>query len=306
MEIKQIETAQIVEDTDQPRKHHSEESLQGLADSIRQHGMLNPITVTPLQDAGKFKIVTGERRWRAATMAHLKAMPCVVKDKAINPDERLTEQLIENLQREDLQPLEKGRAIQHVKGTLNLTNREIAKRLALSERTVGYLLDLLALPDDIGEAIVSSPNRPSDGQLTEKHARFLKQLNEEPELQTAVVERIRDQKLNSDDTGNLVKALKKHPEKSKEILDSPSDHLVKFFQDAGDPLADAVGDMELSSGPVRISPHAQRIMDFLPSLSGLELSRLPHPELRQIQDALTSLKLAVDGLLRTCKEQLGE
>ena len=90
----------------------------------------------------------------------------------------------------------------------------------------------------------------------------MKQLNEEPELQTAVVEKIRDQKLNSDDTGNLVKALKKHPEKSKEILDSPSDHLVKFFQDAGDPLANAVGDMELNSGPVRISPQAQRIMDF--------------------------------------------
>ena len=99
--------------------------------------------------------------------------------------------------------------------------------------------------------------------MTEKHARFLKQLNEEPELQTAVVDKIRDQKLSSDDTGNLVKALRKHPEKSKEILDSPTDHLVKFFQDAADPL-DAIADLDWGDTAPRISPHAQRIMDVLP------------------------------------------
>ncbi len=306
MEVKQINITKIVEDADQPRKHHSEETLQGLSDSIRQHGMLNPITVTPLADSDRFKIVTGERRWRAAKMARLDNIPCVVKDDTNNPDERLTEQLIENLQREDLQPLEKGRAIQHVKTTLNQTNREIARRLGLSDRTVGYLLDLLALPDDIGEAVVSSPNRPADGQLTEKHARFLKQLNESPELQTAVVDKIRDQKLSSDDTGNLVKALKKNPDKSREILDSPTDHLMKFFGDASDPLEDAVANLDLSDTHARMSPHAQRVLDFLPSLSGIDTARMAHPELRQMQDSLTSLKIAVDGLLRSCKERLGD
>jgi ParB family chromosome partitioning protein len=304
LEVKQIEVNRIVEDPEQPRKHHSEESLQGLADSIRQHGMLNPITVTPLSGGEKYKIVTGERRWRAAGMARMSVIPCVIKE--IAPDERLTEQLIENLQREDLQPLEKGKAIQHVKSTLSLTNREIARRLGLSERTVGYLLDLLALPEDIGEAVVSSPNRPADGQLTEKHARFLKQLNEEPEMQTAVVDRIREDRLSSDDTGRLVKALKKHPEKAKEILDSPTDHLVRFFQDDPDPAAEFLDEITLSDAPARLSPHAQRIIDFLPSLSGLRGANLSHPELRQVQDALTSLKLAVEGLLLQCREQLGE
>jgi ParB family chromosome partitioning protein len=304
LEIQQIETSLIVEDADQPRKHHSEESLQGLADSIRQHGMLNPITVAPLHNVNKYKIVTGERRWRAAGMAHLDTIPCIVKE--IAADERLTEQLIENLQREDLQPLEKARAIQHVKSTLNLTNRELARRLGLSERTVGYLLDLLALPEDIGEAVVSSPNRPADGQLTEKHARFLKQLNEAPELQTAVVDKIREDRLSSDDTGQLVKALKKHPEKSKEILDSPTDHLVRFFQDDADPAAEFLAGIEVADAPARLAPTAQRIIEFLPQLSGIDPAKLPHPELRQIEDALTSLKLAVDGLLRNCKEVLGE
>ena len=305
MEIHQIEIRQIVEDPEQPRKNHSEESLQGLSDSIRQHGLLNPITVTPMHSVHKYRIVTGERRWRAAAMAHLDTVPCIVKEIGA-PDERLTEQLIENLQREDLQPLEKARALHHVKTTLNLTNRELSRRLGLSERTAGYLLDLLALPDDIGESIVSSPNRPSDGQLTEKHARFLKQLNEEPELQTAVVDKIRDGRLSSDDTGQLVKALKKHPEKSREILDSPTDHLVRFFQDDSDTVAESIDSVGPANAAAHLSPIAQRVIDFLPNLSGIDAARLSHPELRQLEDALTSLKLAVDGLLRKCKEQLGE
>jgi ParB family transcriptional regulator, chromosome partitioning protein len=302
VEVLQIETRSITEDPLQPRKHHSEESLQGLADSIRQHGMLNPITVTPTPEEGRYRIVTGERRWRAAKLARLAEIPCVVKE--VGDDERLTVQLIENLQREDLQPLEKGKAILHVKNTINLTNRELARRLGLSERTIGYLLDLLALPDDIGEAVVSSPNRPSDGQVTEKHARFLKQLNEEPDLQSAVVERIRGEKLNTEETGNLVRALKKRPDRAQEILDAPADHLVRFFQNS-DPAADFLSGVDAGSGPSRTSPYAQRIIDFLPALSGLDPAAMPLPELRQIEDALTSLKLTVEGLLHGCKTRLG-
>ena len=149
-----------------------------------------------------------------------------------------------------LQPLEKAKGILHIKNTLSLTNREVSRRLGLSERTISYLLDLLALPEDIGEAIVSSPNRPADGQVTEKHARFLKQLNEEPELQSAVVDRIREEKLSTEDTGNLVKALKKNPSKSKEILDSPTDHLIRVFQDS-DPAKQILDSIDLSDRPRR-------------------------------------------------------
>ena len=302
MEVQQIETRRITEDPMQPRKHHSEESLQGLADSIKQHGMLNPITVTTAAEDGRYRIVTGERRWRAAKLAKVDEIPCVVTEVA--DDERLTVQLIENLQREDLQPLEKAKGILHVKNTIHLTNRELSRRLGLSERTVGYLLDLLALPEDIGEAVVSSPNRPSDGQVTEKHARFLKQLNEDPDLQTAVVDRIREDKLNSEDTGNLVRALKKRPEKAQEILDAPTDHLVRFFQDS-DPAGDFLSGIDLGGSPTRMSQFAQGIIDYLPSLSGLDVNAVSLPELRQIEDALTSLKLTVEGLLQGCKSRLG-
>ena len=102
MEVKLIPVERIVEDPEQPRKHQDEEGLNGLADSIRQHGMLNPISVTHLPNLGVFRIVTGERRWRAAQRVGLRDVPCIVKE--IDPDEVLTEQLIENVQREDLQP----------------------------------------------------------------------------------------------------------------------------------------------------------------------------------------------------------
>ncbi len=303
MELKLIAHSRITVDPAQPRKHLDDEALQGLADSIRQYGMLNPITVR--RDEGDtFKIVTGERRWRAAGIVDLKEVPCIIKQ--LSNDELLTEQLIENLQREDLQPLDKARAIENVKRSLNQTNREIARRLGINERTIGYLLDLLALPQDIGETIISSPNRPSDGQLTEKHARFLKQLNESPELQSAVVDRIRTDKLSSEDTGNLVKALKKRPDDAQSILESPTDHLAQFFKDSFDPTAEFLNEPGPSASSGRLSPHAQRVLDFLPSLSGIDPSKLPVTEIRQLQDALTSLNMAVQGLLKSCREKIGE
>lgn len=302
MEIELIEVSRIVEDPEQPRKHHDEEGLRGLADSIRQHGMLNPMTVTQLANVNMYKIVTGERRWRAAQMAGLTEVPCIVKEVA--PEEILTEQLIENLQREDLQPLEKAQALTQVKDKLGATNRELGSRLGLSERAIGYLLDLTELPEAIGQQVVSSPNRPAAGQLTEKHARFLKQLNDAPDLQTAVVEKIKEERINSDQTGKLVKALRQNPDKAEEILTSPTDHLVQFFRDL-EPTEAVTEDTQAAEG-VRLSRRAQEVINFLPVLESIRPTELAHPEIRQIEDALSSLKLAVDGLLRECRLELGE
>jgi len=300
VEIELIPVDQIVEDPDQPRKHHDEEGLRGLADSIRQHGMLQPITVVPLANVNMYRIITGERRWRAAQRANLEIIPCIVKK--LEPEEALTEQLIENLQREDLQPLEKAQAIKHIKDTLGSTNRELGHRLGISERTVGYLLDLIELPQEIGQQIISSPNRPADGQLTEKHARYLKQLNDQPELQTAVVDKIRGERINSDKTGKLVRALKTRPEKTEEILTAPVDHLIRFFRET-EPVDATMAEPEEAP---RVSPHAQRILDILPLLDSIRPMELSRPAVLDLQTALTSLKLAVDGLLRECRLELGE
>ncbi len=302
MQIAIIEINKIVEDPDQPRKRHDEESLRGLADSIKQHGVLQPITVTEVGSVNMYKIVTGERRWRASQLAGLTEIPAIIRE--VDPEEILTQQLIENLQREDLQPIEKAQAISYIKEKVNATNREISTRLGVSERTIGYLLDLLDLPELIGQQIVSSPNRPSAGQLTEKHARFLKQLNDQPELQSAVVEKIHNDKFTSDQTGKLVKALKNRPDKSDEILSSPADHLVQFFRDI--PADAPEVDDHLAFEGASISGVAARIVGFLPNLNSIYPTKMSQPEIRQVLDALTSMKLSVDGLIRECKMELGE
>jgi len=221
LQIRLIEVSRIVEDPDQPRRAMDDASIASLADSLRQHGLLNPITVTPLEGVDGYRIVTGERRWRAAQLVGLYDMPCIVRETPPqDPAEKTTEQLIENLQREELAPLDKANAIRSLKEKLSATNKEIGHRLALSERTVGYLLDLLDLPESIGEQIVSSPNRPADGNLTEKHGRFLRQLNDNPDIQNKLVDKIKDEKLSADETARVTKALREFPDMHDEILGS--------------------------------------------------------------------------------------
>ncbi|MBC8103712.1 MAG: ParB/RepB/Spo0J family partition protein [Cytophagales bacterium] len=219
MQIRLIELTRIVEDPDQPRRAIDDAAIASLADSIRQHGLLNPITITPLEGVDGFRIITGERRWRASNLAGLFDIPCIVRETPpTDLVDKTTEQLIENLQREELAPLDKATAIKSLKVKLEATNKEVGLRLGLSERTVGYLLDLLDLPESIGEQIISSPNRPADGNLTEKHGRFLRQLNEDPDLQNKLVEKIKDEKLSADDAGRVAKALRAFPDKQDEIL----------------------------------------------------------------------------------------
>lgn len=230
MDLQPIEVSRIIEDPEQPRKAIDDAALQGLADSIRQHGVLNPITVAPLQGVDGYRIITGERRWRASQLAGLFEIPCIVRPAApSDTSDKATEQLIENLQREELAPLDKARAIKALKEGIGATNKEVASRLALSERTVGYLLDLMDLPEEIGEQIISSPNRPSGGNLTEKHGRFLRQLNDSPEAQAALVEKIKGDKLSSDETALYAKALRESPDDFDAILGEGPDGLRKRF-----------------------------------------------------------------------------
>ncbi|MBC7806688.1 MAG: ParB/RepB/Spo0J family partition protein [Akkermansiaceae bacterium] len=230
MDLQPIEVSRIIEDPEQPRKAIDDAALQGLADSIRQHGVLNPITVAPLTGVDGYRIITGERRWRASQIAGLFEIPCIVRPQApTDTSDKATEQLIENLQREELAPLDKARAIKSLKEGIGATNKEVAGRLALSERTVGYLLDLMDLPEEIGEQIISSPNRPSAGNLTEKHGRFLRQLNDNPEAQAALVEKIKGDKLSSDETALYAKALRESPDDFDAILGEGPDGLRKRF-----------------------------------------------------------------------------
>lgn len=288
MEIRMIPVSQIVEDPDQPRREMDTESLQGLADSLRQHGMLQPIVVKPLHHVNMYQIVVGERRWRAAQMAGLYEIPCIVRE--VDAEEALTDQLIENLQREDLKPLDRARALQMAKTRLGLSNRDLASRLGISERMVAYMLELLELPQDIAEQVVSRPNRPAEGAITEKHARYLKQLNEMPEIQQQVVEKIRSEQLSTEETAKLVKALRRSPEQAQSILQaSPEEWAV-----------------EVPKPQVELAPPPQQTVSSSPDdivrqaiqlLGELDPAQMSEEQKAQTVEVLRSLLIVVETLI---------
>ena len=146
----EIEIDKIIRDEEQPRKTFSEESLAELANSIKQHGVLQPLVV--VEENGKYVIIAGERRWRAAKIAGLKKVPAIVRTE--DSQNRLELSIIENAQREDLNPIELATAYTKLKTQFNMSVKEIAERVGKSEPSVINTMRLLNLPDDAKRAMV--------------------------------------------------------------------------------------------------------------------------------------------------------
>ncbi len=279
MMLQMINLDAILQDPEQPRRHHDDEALKGLSDSIRQHGLLQPVVVRPVPGSGMYRIVVGERRWRAAQMAGLTEIPCLVRE--VELDDIVTEQLVENLQREELSPLDRARALERLKTALNLTNRELGSRLGLSERTIAYALSLLELPADIGQQVVS---RGGDGTLTEKHARYLTQLNDHQDLQQRVVEKVRTEGLTGEETGRLVRALRDAPDDAERTLS-------RDRSEWSDTKSSKV------SREPRTVESADPITRAISALGEIRPSEMTPSERHQASEALTSLIMVAQGLL---------
>jgi ParB family chromosome partitioning protein len=163
-----IDIDRIVPNTQQPRKHFNEEALNELADSIRAHGLIQPVVVQPLPD-NFYQLIAGERRWRAAQRAGLVKLPAVVRES--NPDSSLEIALIENLQREDLNPIEEAQAYERLIVEFGLTQEEVARRVGKNRVTITNMLRLLRLPQEVQQWI-------SEDQLTTGHAKALLSLTD--------------------------------------------------------------------------------------------------------------------------------
>ena len=150
----------------QPRKSFDEQELRELAESLREHGVLQPILVRPLP-GGRYELVAGERRWRAARLAGLDRMPAVVRSAA-EDDERLELALIENMARQDLNPVEAARACAALVDEFGLTKEEVGRRVGKSRVAISNLVRLLELPDEVLAMLES-------GQLSEGHGRAVLQ-----------------------------------------------------------------------------------------------------------------------------------
>lgn len=157
-----IDIKSIDNNLQQPRRTFDEESLNQLADSIREIGLLQPILVS--EQKNRFVIVAGERRFRAARIAGLTTVPCIVRD--FTHEERMEAALIENLQREDLNPFEEAQAIRSLMDACHYTQEAAAQRLGKSRPAIANLLRLLTLPEEIHQMLV-------EGTLSEGHARTL-------------------------------------------------------------------------------------------------------------------------------------
>ncbi len=148
----EIKVSEVTRDENQPRQTFTEESLAELAASIKQHGVLQPLVV--IEEDGKYVIVAGERRWRAAKMAGLETVPAIVR--TIDSQNRLELSIIENAQREDLNPIELATAYAKLKSQFNLSVKEIAERVGKSESSVMNTMRLLNLPEDAKKAMVEN------------------------------------------------------------------------------------------------------------------------------------------------------
>lgn len=149
-ELKELKIEDIIRDEDQPRREFSEEAINALAASIKEHGVLQPIVVT--KEEGKYKIVAGERRWRASKIAGLTKIPAIIR--TLDSQNRLELSIIENAQREDLNAIELATAYAKLKTQFNLTAEDIAAKVGKSEQTIQNTLRLLNLPEDVKKIMV--------------------------------------------------------------------------------------------------------------------------------------------------------
>jgi ParB family chromosome partitioning protein len=167
-QLREIDIDRILPSAHQPRKNFDDESLNELAVSIRAHGVVQPIVVRPLDD-GFFQLVAGERRWRASQRAGLATIPAVVKEAGEQPALEIA--LVENLQRQDLNPVEEAMAYERLIVEFNLTQEEVARRVGKSRATIANMLRLLRLPAEVQQWL-------RDNQLSTGHAKALLSLSD--------------------------------------------------------------------------------------------------------------------------------
>lgn len=215
-----VKITMVEPNREQPRKNFDEDSLQELADSIKQFGLLQPILV---KDRGEYyEIVAGERRWRAAKLAGLKEVPVIIRDLT---DQEIVEiSLIENIQREDLNPIEEAQAYKRLLTEFHLKQDEVAERVYKSRTAVTNSMRLLKLCDQVQKMVI-------DDMISTGHARALISI-EDPEEQYMIAQKIFDEKLSVREVEKLVKNLHK-PEKPKKQEDKT---LAAIYENISDRL----------------------------------------------------------------------
>ena len=203
----------------QPRKNFDEDSLQELSESIKQFGLLQPILVPDRKD--HYEIIAGERRWRAAKIAGLKEVPVIIRDYT---DQEIVEvSLIENIQREDLNPIEEAQAYKRLLTEFNLKQDEVAERVSKSRTAVTNSIRLLKLSDEVQQMVI-------DDMISTGHARALLAVEDKDE-QYNLAQKIFDEKLSVREIEKLVKNLHKPEKAPKKTENRTMDAIYEDIQE---------------------------------------------------------------------------
>lgn len=202
-DITKVKITKVEPNREQPRKNFDEDALQELSESIKQFGLLQPILVQDRKT--HYEIIAGERRWRAAKMANLKEVPVIIKN--YTEQEIVEISLIENIQRENLNPIEEAQAYKRLLNEFNLKQDEVAERVAKSRTAVTNSMRLLKLTEEVQQMVINE-------MLTTGHARALLSI-EDPEQQYTIAQKIFDEKMSVRDVEKYVKNMNKPPKAKK-------------------------------------------------------------------------------------------
>lgn len=255
---KMVKITMVEPNRDQPRHKFDEEALNELADSIKQYGIISPIIVQNRKD--HYVIIAGERRWRAAKIAGLKEIPVIIKN--FTEQEIVEISLIENIQRENLNPIEEALAYKRLLTEFHLKQEEVAQRVSKSRTAVTNSMRLLKLADEVQQMII-------DESLTTGHARALITI-EDQSKQIEIAKKVVNEKLSVRDIEKLVKDLNKPKKEKKESKQLKNDFI---YQDIEEKLKQSLGTKvtvsakEDGSGKIEIdfysSEELDRILDLL-------------------------------------------
>lgn len=262
---KKVETvlklSQVEPNKSQPRKNFNEDSLVELSESIKQYGVIQPLIVQKRDDY--FEIIAGERRWRAAKIAGLKEIPVIIKDYS---DEEIMEiALIENLQREDLNPIEEAMAYKKLMKDYNLKQDEIAEKVSKSRVAITNSMRLLKLSEEVQNMII-------DEMISSGHGRALLSIEDE-KTQIKIANKIFDEKLSVRETEKLVKAFL-NPKEKKEKEEYTDSFIYEKFENE---FKEIIGSNVIikrkskDKGKIEIDYYSnedlERIMDLMKSIS---------------------------------------
>ena len=254
-----VKITMVEPNREQPRKNFNEDALQELADSIKQFGLIQPILVQDRKD--HYEIIAGERRWRAARMAGLEEVPVIIGN--YSEKEIVEISLIENIQREDLNPIEEAQAYKRLLTEFNMKQDEVAERVSKSRTAVTNSVRLLKLTDEVQQMVI-------DEMISTGHARALLAI-EDPTQQYTTALKIFDEKLSVRDVEKLVKNMNKPPKPNKKITDET---MQLIYQDIEEKLKKRLGTKVMvtskggGTGKIEIEFYNNEDLDRLVDLMG--------------------------------------